>query len=72
MKRNMGNADRLARTLAAVVFGILIGLGRVHGVLAIVLGVLAIAFLVTSLFGFCPAYIPLKWSTAKRAAPANK
>jgi len=71
MKKNMGSVDRIIRVVAAIVFGVLVGTGRVHGVLAIVLGVLAVAFVVTSAFGYCPVYLPLKMSTCK-SAPANK
>jgi hypothetical protein len=44
----------------------------VHGALAIILGVIAVAFLVTSAFGVCPVYVPLKLSTCKPATPENK
>jgi hypothetical protein len=72
MKKNMGSADRIIRTIVAVVIGVLLVTGRVHGALAIILGVIAVAFLVTSAFGVCPVYVPLKLSTCKPAAPENK
>jgi len=72
MKKNMGSADRLIRTAIAVVIGVLLLTGRVSGTLAIVLAVVAVAFLVTSLFGWCPVYLPMKISTCKSATPANK
>ena len=65
MKRNMGVADRVIRTLVAVVIAFLYFTDRIGGILAIVLGVLAVAFLVTSLVGHCPAYVPIKLSTCK-------
>ena len=72
MKKNMGNVDRIVRTVVAIVIGVLLVTGRVHGTLAIILGVVGVAFLVTSAFGYCPVYVPLKLSTCKSAAPANK
>ncbi len=66
MNRNMGTADRAIRTIAALVVGGLIWNGTLHGTLAIVLGVLAIVFLLTSAVGFCPLYLPLRLNTGAR------
>lgn len=66
MKMNMGGADRLIRTLVAIVIGILILTGRLGGTLGIVLGVLAIVFLLTSAVSRCPLYVPLGISTCRR------
>lgn len=65
MTRNMGTIDRVFRSLVAVAVGILILMGKITGVLAIVLGILAVVFLVTSFVAWCPAYAPLKISTRK-------
>jgi hypothetical protein len=73
MKKNMGSADRTIRIVAALVVAALLAMHKVTGVLAIVLGVFAVAFLVTSFVGWCPAYLPFKLSTRKGkggAAPA--
>jgi hypothetical protein len=67
MKKNMGSADKIIRTLIAVVIGILIITGQITGVLAIILGIFAVIFLATSLFGFCPLYLPFKLSTMKKS-----
>lgn len=67
MKKNMGSADKIIRTLIAVVIGILIITGQITGVLAIILGVFAVIFLATSLFGLCPLYLPFKLSTLKKS-----
>ena len=72
MKKNMGSADRVIRIIVALVIGVLLFTGRLHGVLAIVLGVLAAALLLTSLTGRCPGYVPMKFSTHKEPAPAKK
>ena len=65
MKKNMGTIDRVVRTLIAVVVGILYYTGVINGVLAIILGILAIVFLATSFISFCPLYLPLGLSTRK-------
>ena len=74
MKKNMGGVDRTLRIVAAIVVAALIAMHKVTGVLAIVLGILAVAFLVTSFVGWCPAYLPFKLSTLRKgkggASPA--
>jgi K+-transporting ATPase A subunit len=65
MKQNMGTLDRLIRFILAVIIGILYVTGQISGTAAIVLGVIAIAFILTSAVGHCPAYLPLKISTKK-------
>jgi phosphotransferase system glucose/maltose/N-acetylglucosamine-specific IIC component len=63
MKKNMGRLDKTVRLVAAALFVVLLVAGAVKGTLAIVLGVLAAIFVVTSLVGFCPLYVPLGIST---------
>lgn len=67
MKKNMGTIDRIIRMLLAIVVIILYMTGSITGVAAIILGVLAIVFILTSLIGFCPLYVPLKISTIGKA-----
>ena len=62
-KANMGLADRIIRLLLVVVIALLYFSGVISGSLAIILGIFALAFLVTSLVAFCPLYIPLRIST---------
>jgi len=69
MTQNMGTADRVIRTIVAVVAGWLYLTGRVGGVLGIVLVVVAVAFLLTSFVGVCPGYLPFGCSTRKQAPP---
>ncbi|HKI94780.1 MAG TPA: DUF2892 domain-containing protein [Gemmatimonadales bacterium] len=73
MKLNMGSADRTIRILIAIVIAVLYFTHLISGTLAIVLGIIAIAFILTSLVGWCPLYIPLSLSTRKRppAPPAS-
>jgi hypothetical protein len=66
MKQNMGSIDRALRVLAAVVIGILYFTNQITGIAAIILGVLAVVFLLTSVVAFCPLYLPLKLSTIKK------
>jgi hypothetical protein len=62
----MGTADRAARIIAAVVLAYLVLSGTVTGILAIRLGIVGAAFLITSAFGHCPAYLPLNLSTLRK------
>jgi hypothetical protein len=66
MKRNMGEADRLIRVLLAIVIAVLIWIKVLPYWLALALGGLGIIFLLTSLFRFCPLYVPFKISTIKK------
>lgn len=66
MQKNMGTVDRALRTLLALLVAVLYFTGRIGGTLALVLGVLAVVFLLTSFVGWCPLYSPLRWSTRKQ------
>lgn len=63
MTQNMGTADRTLRIVIAAVIAGLYMTGMISGTLAIVLGIIALVFLLTGIIGFCPAYAPLKIST---------
>lgn len=65
MKKNMGTVDRVIRILIAAIIAALYYFGQISGTLAIVLGIVALAFLLTSLIGWCPAYLPFHISTCK-------
>ncbi len=65
MKTNMGTADRIIRLIIAVIIAALYFGGQISGTVAIVLGIVAVAFLVTSLIGWCPVYLPFGISTRK-------
>ncbi len=66
MTRNMGLADRVLRVLVAILIAILYISGAIGGWVALVLGVIAVVFVVTSAMGFCPGYLPFKINTGKR------
>ena len=65
LKKNMGTADRIIRLLVAAVVAVLYFTGTISGTLGLVLLILAVIFLVTSFFAFCPLYLPFKFSTKK-------
>ena len=65
MKRNMSNLDRIIRVTLAAVFAYLYFSGIVTGVFGIILLILGGVFLLTSLFAFCPLYVPFNFSTQK-------
>ncbi len=66
MKKNMGALDRIIRTILAVVVIVLYFTKQISGTAAIILGIIAVVFLLTSLIGFCPLYVPFKISTLKK------
>lgn len=65
MPVNMSTADRIIRTLIAGAIAVLYFTGRISGTVAIVLGVIALAFLLSSLAARCPAYSLFGWSTRR-------
>lgn len=65
MKKNMGTIDKAIRVIVAIVIGVLYFTGQITGTAAIILGVLAIVFLLTSIVGTCPLYLPIGLSTKK-------
>lgn len=63
MKPNMGTLDKAIRILVAIVIAALYFMGQISGTVAIVLGVIAVIFVLTSVISFCPLYLPLGLST---------
>lgn len=63
MKKNMGNLDRIIRFILAVVIAVLYFTNSITGTAAIILGIIALIFILTSFIGVCPAYVPFKIST---------
>ena len=66
MVKNMGTVDRVVRIALAIVVAILYFSGTISGIAAIILGIFALVFVVTSFVGFCPLYVPFKFSTRKK------
>lgn len=67
MKKNMGLTDKLIRIIAAIVIAVLYFTNQISGTTAIILGVIAVAFVATSFISFCPLYIPFGISTCKKS-----
>ena len=65
MKKNMGTVDRVVRLILAGAVPVLYLTGAISGTVAIILGALAVVWVVTSLLGFCPLYLPFRLSTRK-------
>jgi hypothetical protein len=66
MKTNMGNTDKVIRILVAVAILVLYFTNQISGTIAIVGLVLSVVFMLTSLIGFCPLYLPFGLSTKKK------
>lgn len=66
MKVNMGNTDRIVRVVLALVFIAAIVLGWISGAVAVIAGILAAIFIVTSFVRFCPLYLPFGLKTTKK------
>ena len=66
MTANVGNVDRAIRYLLVLVIIVLFVTRRVHGALAIVLGIVGIMLLITAFIRYCPLYPVLRMSTAKK------
>lgn len=66
MKKNMGTIDKAIRILVAVVIAVLYFTNTISGTLAIVLGILAVVFILTSFISFCPLYLPFGINTLKK------
>lgn len=66
MKKNMGTIDKVIRIAVAIVIAALYFAGQISGTVAIVGLVFASVFILTSLIGFCPLYLPLGLSTLKK------
>jgi hypothetical protein len=65
MKKNMGAIDRIIRILLALTVAILYFTSKISGLAAIILGIFAVIFLLTSIVGFCPLYTLFGIKTTK-------
>ena len=65
MKKNMGTADKVIRIAIAAIVAVLYFTNVISGTVAIIAGILAIIFLLTSLISFCPLYAPFGISTCR-------
>lgn len=58
MKKNMGGIDRILRLVVAALIIVLYFMDKLTGTLGIVLLVVAGIFIITSIFSYCPLYVP--------------
>lgn len=63
--KNMGMMDRVLRLAIVAIIAAGYALGYLDGAVATALGVVAVAFLLTSLVGTCPIYLPFGFSTRR-------
>ena len=66
MKKNMGSIDRISRIIFAIAIGVLYFTKAIEGTAALVLGIFAIIFLITSFISFCPLYALFGISTSEK------
>ena len=73
MKKNMGGVDKIIRLLIAALIIVLFFMDVLTGIPGIVFLVIAGIFIITSLFGVCPLYLPFGLSTRpKQETPPEK
>jgi hypothetical protein len=66
MKKNVGSIDKVVRLFLVALIATLYFTHMISGMAAIILGVLAIVFLLTSFVGLCPLYLLFGISTVKK------
>lgn len=66
MKKNMGTIDIAIRIVVALIISVLYFSNIISGTVGIILLVVAAVFILTSLLGICPLYIPLGLNTRKK------
>ena len=62
----MGAIDKAVRLFLVALIAVLYFTHMISGLAAIILGIFAVVFLLTSLVGTCPLYLPFGISTAKK------
>lgn len=65
MKKNMGIIDRSVRILLGILVAILYLADIITGTAVVILGIVAVIFIITGFLGFCPLYVPFKIKTFK-------
>ena len=66
MKKNMGNLDRVLRVIIALAIVALYFAGVISGPVAIGLLVVGGIFVLTSIVGVCPLYLPFGINTSDK------
>ncbi len=65
MKQNMGLIDRIVRAVVAVLLLALSLNGGLNGAAGTIGIIIAVILILTAALGFCPLYLPFKFSTKK-------
>jgi len=65
MKKNMGTTDKAIRIAIAILVGVLYFNNTISGTAALILGAIALIFVLTSLISFCPLYAIFGLSSCK-------
>lgn len=63
----MGLTDKIIRSILAAVIAVLYFANVISGTVAIILGVFAVIFLITSFVSFCPLYAPFRINTREKS-----
>jgi hypothetical protein len=63
MKKNIGNADRIVRTVASLIIAFFLLSGTISGTIGTILAIVAILLIGTSAISLCPLYMLLGIST---------
>ncbi|MFY8187665.1 MAG: YgaP family membrane protein [Flavobacterium sp.] len=66
MKKNMGTIDKSLRMMLSIVVAVLYFSEVISGTTALILGALAIIFILTSFISFCPLYVPFGINSCKK------
>jgi hypothetical protein len=66
MKKNMAIVDRIGRVVLVALVVVLYFAHVLSPVAAVILGILAVVFLLTSIVGTCPIYLALGISTKRK------
>jgi hypothetical protein len=66
MKKNVGSTDQIIRLILAILVGILYYTDTIIGTLGLVLVAFSIILVLTSVFNFCPLYLPFGINTRKK------
>jgi hypothetical protein len=66
MTKNMGSADRVIRVILAAIVIALYFANVISGTVAIILLAFSAIFILTSMVGVCPLYLPFGLSTLRK------
>jgi len=62
----MGFTDKIMRIIVAIIIGYLYYSNTISGTLALLLGAIAVIFVITSFISFCPLYLPFGLDTREK------